>query len=73
MDDQDRLDLIAVAGGAEPPDQKRSSWIDVDVLRDVIGRSYIGGWAAVLILALAVVGMFLVWLPHIGSGLRWPG
>lgn len=72
VDDQDRLDLIAVA--AEQNHQTKEEFLDdVDVLRDVIGRSYIGGCAAVLILALAVVGMFLVWLPHIGSGLRWPG
>ena len=72
VDDQDRLDLIAVA--AEQNHQTKEEFLDdVDVLRDVIGRSYIGGWAAVLILALAVVGMFLVWLPHISSGLRWPG
>ena len=72
LDDQDRLDLVAKA--AEQNDQTREEFLDdLDVGRDVIKRVGLGGPVAILIMVVGLVLMALVHLPHLSSGLRWPG
>ena len=72
LDDQDRLDLVAKA--AEQRDQTREEFLeDVDSGRDIIDRSGVGLWLTILMMVLGVVFMATVHLPHLSSGLRWPG
>ena len=72
LDDQDRLDLVAKA--AEQKDQTRDEFLDdLNVGREVIKRVGLGGLVAILIMVVGLVLMALVHLPHLSSGLRWPG
>ena len=72
LDEQERLDLVAKA--AEQNDQTREEFLDdVDVGRDVIKRVGLGSTVAILIMVVGVVLMASVHLPHLSSGLRWPG
>ena len=72
LDGQDRLDLVAK--GAEQNNQTKEEFLDdLDLFRDVIDTSALGGLLAIVIIVVAVILMAAVHLPHLSSGLRWPG
>ena len=72
LDDQERLDLVEIA--AKQNNQTKAEFLDeVDPIRDVIDASALDGWFALLVIAVAVIIMGVVHLPHLASSLRWPG
>jgi len=72
LDNQERLDLVDIA--AEQNNQTKAEFLDqVGPLRAVIDASALGGWFALLIIAVAVIIMGVVHLPHLASSIRWPG
>ena len=72
LDDQDRLDLVDIA--AEQNDKTREDFLDdIDPLRDVIDQVSLGKWLGILMMAVGVLIMGFVQIPHVSSGLRWPG
>ena len=72
LDEQDRLDLVSIA--AEQNNQTEEDFLDdLDIVRSSIEQGKIGSWLAILMMVGGAVLMALVHLPHLGSGLRWPG
>jgi len=72
LDEQDRLDLVAVA--AEQNGQTKEEFLDdLEPLRDIIGRTEGGRWLALLMLVGGAVLMAFIHLPRLSSALRWPG
>ena len=84
LDDQDRLDLIAKA--AENNNQTKAEFLDKNVdrgadllgysfpgVRDIIARGKVGIWLTIVLMVAGVVLMSIVHLPHLASGLRYPG
>ena len=72
LDEEDRLDLVTIA--AKQNNQTKEEFLDdLDPFRDVIDASAVGRLLAILMIVLGTVFMVVVHLPHLSSGLRWPG
>ena len=72
LDDQDRLDILGRA--AENAGQTRAEFLDdLDVVRNIIERTDVGVWLAILAIAGGSFVMGIIYFPHMGSGFRWPG
>ena len=73
LDDQERLDLVAIA--AEQNNQNKAQFLedDIDLLRDVIERTDVGVWLTLLVIVGSALLMVVIHIPHINSALRWPG
>ena len=81
LDDQERLDLIDIAAENNDPegwladeDKTRNEFLeDVDFVRDIIERGDIGVFVAFMAIVGGSLAMAFVHIPHMASGLRFPG
>ena len=72
LDTRERLDLIDIA--AENNDQTKKEFLeDVDFVRNIIERTDLGVFVAMLAIVGGSIAMGIVHFPHMASGLRFPG
>ena len=72
LDSRARLDVIQRA--ADNAGQTREEFLDdLDVVRNVIERTDVGVWLAILVIAGGSFLMGIIYFPHMASGFRWPG
>ena len=72
LDSQERLDLIDIA--AENNDQTTDDFLkDVDLVRDIISQTDLGVFLTMLAIIGGSIAMAFVHIPHMASGLRFPG
>ena len=72
LDSRERLDLIDIA--SENNDQTREDFLkDVDIVRDIISQTDLGVFLTMMAIIGGSLAMSFVHIPHMASGLRFPG